>query len=484
MAIPIGPGGYPVTNEGLPYIHLKQANYMKQIEGMPKKIIGDKDITDIYKKNKGIMARRLKTNMGFKTVEEGRKMLAELISIYNAGFDHKEGMEESLREGAMKAVDRIKSANPNFKYKYGLSNVFSYLHENVNGLQEAVNDINDIVDKLESLNANIINYYGYNGKSPFSPTAMTNGIRMLNIDKKSQTSFINLKKTLNKLEMVTANNTGKLSPQVQVTMPDGSTETVKTKGALWGVSQRLINIQGTILEAVGLATLERSEKEIEDYIKSITSPDVKVEVVSDPGGKILDKELGRMVTNTSDFSIKVTKNGTEINLGLSAKAQYKSGPAKAKTTTFKTTTVDSLLRRGGLLNTITEYRFLNDMAGGKWRTLGSNNIRKYLAALGSLDAIGGTVGGDETYLLVYLDKIISVEEFFQELITSKKYLDIDIKNSDKVSNKAIESFGRGSISKLAKESIGTIPNTQLAYQRSKALQILIHEMEAQVQLKN
>ena len=157
--------------------------------------------------------------------------------------------------------------------------------------------------------------------------------------------------------------------------------------------------------------------------------------------------------------------------------------AATKSTTFKTTTVNALLRRGDLLNTAGEYRFLNDITFGRWKQLGTSNIRRYMAAAGAYDAIGGTAGGDETYLLVYLDKIMTVEEFFDDMITSKNFLDIDIKNDDKVSGKNIISFGRKSIKRLGSDDGGiSNPNMELAYMRSKALQLLIHEMEAQVQI--
>ena len=106
-----------------------------------------------------------------------------------------------------------------------------------------------------------------------------------------------------------------------------------------------------------------------------------------------------------------------------------------------------------------------------------------MAAAGAYDAIGGTAGGDETYLLVYLDKIMTVEEFFDDMITSKNFLDIDIKNDDKILGKNnIISFGRKSIKRLADDGGISNSNMELAYMRSKALQLLIHEMEAQVQI--
>ena len=49
MPAPIGPGGFPITNEGLPYIHLHQANYLKQRKGMPDIFITDDDIVKMKK---------------------------------------------------------------------------------------------------------------------------------------------------------------------------------------------------------------------------------------------------------------------------------------------------------------------------------------------------------------------------------------------------------------------------------------------------
>lgn len=485
MPAPIGPGGFPITNEGLPYIHLHQANYLKQLDGMPDKFITDDDIVKMYQKQKRAIASRLKSTLKLKSVEEGRNILKEAIALYNAGYDHKNGMEESLKEGAMRAVDRIRTANPNFKYKYGLSSTFKYLYEDVKGVQSAIDELNEIVKTLESLDANLVHYYSQDPKSPFSSFGGS-GLKLLSVDDKSQTSFLNLKKQIEKLEAVaaTGGNGGKLDPVVTVKMPDGSTEQVKTKGVLWGMHQRLINIQGTILEAVGLATLESAEKEIIEYVKSILGDNVEVSIEADASGSTYDELLGRMVTNTSDFAIKITKDGTTTNLGLSAKSQYKTGPKKTKSTTFKTTTVNALLRRGDLLNTAGEYSFLNDITFGRWKHLGISNIRRYMAAAGAYDAIGGTAGGDETYLLVYLDKIMTVEEFFDDIITSKNFLDIDIKNDDKVGKKnKIISFGRKSIKRLGSDDGGiSNPNIELAYMRSKALQLLIHEMEAQIQM--
>ena len=79
--------------------------------------------------------------------------------------------------------------------------------------------------------------------------------------------------------------------------------------------------------------------------------------------------------------------------------------------------------------------------------------------------------------------IPSVEEFFDDMIASKNFLDIDIKNDDKVLGKNnIISFGRKSIKRLADDGGISNSNMELAYMRSKALQLLIHEMEAQVQI--
>ena len=79
---------------------------------------------------------------------------------------------------------------------------------------------------------------------------------------------------------------------------------------------------------------------------------------------------------------------------------------------------------------------------------------------------------------------MTVEEFFDDIITSKNFLDIDIKNDDKVGKKnKIISFGRKSIKRLGSDDGGiSNPNIELAYMRSKALQLLIHEMEAQIQM--
>lgn len=480
---------FPIIPSGAPYIHLRMESYIEQTKGHPAKVVSDEDIIDIYKKNKELAASRFSKNLGLlPDMQQGRELLADVISLYNAGFDHKKGMEDSLREGVDQAVKRIKSANPSFKYSFGLKSTFKFLHESVDGLQSSIDEINGIVKELEKLDANIVNYYGYNGKSPLGQApSKPNGLTMLNVDSKSQTSFINLKDRVQKLEMITAQHTGKLDEVVDVKMPDGTIENVKTKGVLWGMSQQLINIQGTILEAAALANLQALERELEEMFRKATGENVTVSVISDPGGTTYDEVLDKMVTNTSDISIKITRsNGevssTEINLGLSAKAQYKAGKAKAKVTTFKTSTVLNLLKKGQVLNTLEEYRFLNDIAFGRWKQAGTANIRKYLAAVGAMDAIGGTAGGDEIYLLVYIDQVLSVEQFFNALISNGQFLDIDIKTADKVANKKITSYGRKSIAEMAKEQVDS-PNKQLAYQRSKALQILIHEMEQQLQIK-
>ena len=198
MPAPIGPGGFPITNEGLPYIHLHQANYLKQLKGMPDKFITDDDIVKMYQKQKKAIASRLKSTLKLKSVEEGRNILKEAIALYNAGYDHKNGMEESLKEGAMRAVDRIRTANPNFKYKYGLSSTFKYLYEDVKGVQSAIDELNEIVKTLESLDANLVHYYSQNPKSPFSSFGGS-GLKLLSVDAKSQTSFLNLKKQIEKL---------------------------------------------------------------------------------------------------------------------------------------------------------------------------------------------------------------------------------------------------------------------------------------------
>lgn len=487
MPIQIGGGGFPINDNGTPYIHARQTSYMKQLKVMPKQVISDAQVVDIYKKNKRKISQRLKSDLMLSSVDEGRELLKNIIALYNAGLDHKDGMEKSLREGAMEAVDKIKSANPNYKYKYGLANTFSFLHENVKGLQGAIDELNDVTETLQSLDNNIIHLYGQKKNKAFTGGSLTaGGLELLGVDKKSQTSFINLKKNIQKLEAVAATGGeggGALKPEVSVKMPDGTTETVKTKAALWGMSQRLINIQGTVLEAVGLANLEMGEKEITDYIKSVMGNNVTVKAEADPTGTTFDEVLGRMATNTSDFSLKVGVNGVEINLGFSAKSQYKVGPKATKSTTFKTTTLMSVLTRGNLLGTPAEYRTLNDLAFNRWAAMGKNNIRKYLAGAGSYDALGGTAGGDENYFLVYLDKIFTVEEFFDDLIKTNTFLDLDIKGENAVFGKNILSFGRKGIAKLASEE-GPVPgaNLVLAYQRSRALRSLIHDMEVQIQL--
>lgn len=486
MAVQIGKNGFPVNDNGAPYIHARKASYMKQLNTMPKQVVSNNDVVEVYKKNKRKISQRLKSELKLSSVDEGRELLKDVISIYNAGLDHKQGIQRSLREAAMETVNKIKSANPNYKYKYGLTDTFSYLHEEVTGLQGAIDELNEITTSLEKLDSNVVHLYGRKKNKPFTGGFMKpGGLELLGVDKKSQTSFINLKNNIKRLESVaaTGGEGGKLDPEVSVKMPDGSIEMVKTKSALWGVSQRLINIQGTVLEGVGLANLEMVEDEILASIKSTLGDKVTIKTEANPGGTTFDDVLNRMTTNTSDFSIKVGLNGSEINLGFSAKSQYKVGPKATKSTTFKTTNVVSLLTRAGALNTQVEYRTLNDLAFNRWAGMGRSNLRKYLAGIGSYDAIGGTTGGDENYFLVYLDKILTVEEFFDDLISTNTFLDMDIKGDDKVLSGNIISFGRKGIARLASED-GPIPgaNLVLAYQRSRALRSMIHEMEAQIQL--
>lgn len=485
MAIEIGSGGFPISNDGSPYIHARKVSYMKQLNVMPKQVISDSEVVDIYKKNKRKISQRLKSDLKLTSVDEGRELLKDIISIYNAGLDHKEGIEKSLREGAMEAVDKIKSANPNYKYKYGLSNTFAFLHQETSALQGAIDELNEITESLEKLDSNVVHLYGQKKNKAFTGGSVrAGGLELLGVDRKSQTSFINLKNNIKKLEAVvaTGGKDAKLDPEVSVKMPDGSIEKVKTKGALWGMSQRLINIQGTVLEAVGLANLEMAEEEILNSVKAKLGDKATIKVDANPGGTTFDEVLQRMTTNTSDFSLKVGLNGVDINLGFSAKSQYKVGPKATKSTTFKTTNLISLLTRAGAIGNQIEYRTLNDLAFNRWASMGKNNIRKYLAGAGSYDALGGTVGGDENYFLVYLDKIFTVEEFFDDLIRTNTFLDIDIKGEDKIVSGNVVSFGRKNIARLAGE--GPIPgaNLVLAYQRSKALRSMIHEMEVQVQL--
>ena len=74
-----------LTAKGNPYIHVNQANYLKQLKWMPDKFRTDDDIVKMYQKQKKAIASRLKSTLKLKSVEEGRNILKEAIAIYHAG---------------------------------------------------------------------------------------------------------------------------------------------------------------------------------------------------------------------------------------------------------------------------------------------------------------------------------------------------------------------------------------------------------------
>ena len=152
-----------------------------------------------------------------------------------------------------------------------------------------------------------------------------------------------------------------------------------------------------------------------------------------------------------DVSIIVTIDGVDINLGISAKAQIKNdGQGKDIKTFFKTSTINYLINRAGkeFISGASAYRMYNGIAHNTLWSGDSPDIRfrKYMAAFGAYSALGGKEGGDEIYLISYVDKVISVEEFFDNIIKSKSFLDLELPMGNKLNKKKeVVSYGRKTI---------------------------------------
>lgn len=317
-------------------------------------------------------------------------------------------------------------------------------------LNSYLKEIDQVMNLVKTLDNNLAIYYkrqmDLKTKSNIvSLFGNEDNMSVININKAGVTAFNNLKNKIDALRKTAIQNTGKGQKFVNRIIQykhidkDGKTSirTRKAMDELYGISNQLFNIQGSIGEAVNAVyALEIADNIMNNFIKDSRSiPNMRIEVLGTGNNRIGG------TTSKADEIIRVTYPNVEIdakqvgsnenigydvttNIRISTKAIEFGDTASGHNIKFLTTTVRNILSK---VENFYQYYFLNGLAFKHYNKRSGYYpaLNRYIAAQNFDTALTGA-GFDNVVLLGFLDKIITIQDVYNSILLGKNYPRVSI----------------------------------------------------------
>lgn len=400
------------------YIHWTKENFL-----LTQKATGAA-ITDHTAQTRALyqaMAARAEGKM--KSLNSATNNINELISLIasvNDGanieqlVDIDAAGEEEIMNRIRNAIALVEGTGMNIRYQnFGRSSADEQL-------ATLVSSINSVIEASGKIDQALLDYYATkddtgkgNIKSIFSSGINPDQLSILAVNPTALTSLTSLASRIQLIKNNTIQAQG--NGTVTYTTSKGVTKTVPISSLIYSMKQLLINIMGGYGEAIAAMRIVREVDEItQKFAKSASGNNIKVTVEGTGATKVNGQ------TSKADVAITYNEDGVSVSMGISAKAQQSSSEGRTTpiTTTFQTSAL-SVFLQAVVLNKQEEYIFLNQLYHGMSAAKEQGALRRYIAAANFDKAVTG-FGFDknEVVFLSYLDRVITVSDFFMALLST------------------------------------------------------------------
>lgn len=451
------------------YIHFYKQDYLSYREDkkMVENVINWAELAKIYTDD----ANTLKNRMGelLSITNKDGETLASALGVINdlttgntlSQIEQKmvKTIPDQIRQGINRAAELKSIINS------------SDVAQQISTLDNFLQHVHKITDNFNQNNEDFLQYILQQSQNSQTVESNINSLfsngdnlNLLQINSTAMTSFKSLSEAVKALDQLktTLQNGGDMSGTVTY-----KNQTVSYKSIIYSLHQLFINILGGLGEGVAAAF---ALKIIDEWLQSLESENIKVTL---EGTGTQKNEDGQ--TNKGDYQIIVNSEDGSINFhfGISVKAQNLQ-KSKKKTTTFQES---KLLVYMNALTVQEKYLFYNSLYHNIDTTRGKINhfLRRKIAAQNFLHAVtGGTA--ENVLFLQYLDAIIRVDEYFEQLAAAATTGNVpgisitgvkSVKKSDYINKRGVQST-----SALQSDNyIDVTPEEKnvLAWQRSKTV---------------
>ena len=325
-------------------------------------------------------------------------------------------------------------------------------------LNSYLEEIDQVMNLVKTLDGNLAKYYEQQmdlktRSNIVSLFGNEDDMSVININKAGVTAFNNLKNKIDALRKTAIQNTGRGQKFVNRTVQykhidrDGkiSIRSRKAMDELYGISNQLSNIQGSIGEAINAVyALEVADNIVNDFIKD--SQNIGIEVIgagNDRIGGTTSKADEIIRVTYPNVKIDAQQIGSNGNIGydvttdikISTKAIKFDDSASSHNIKFLTTTIQNILSK---VENFYQYYLLNGLAFKHYNKHGSYYpvLNRYIAAQNFDTALTGA-GFDNVVLLGFLDKIITIQEVYNSILLGENYPRISISGITNVNLAAI-----------------------------------------------
>lgn len=462
------------------YLHFQRQNFLKTRTAIGA-TINENELSSKIQKHYESLKRKAKYR------EDKLKALSPVANDMLSLFATTQNISQLL-EGKIDAeVDKKIGAGGFDQDLRDAANATAGFYKKIQESSNAVEELNkllaqmsDILSNLDVINAELLEYCAtlpeHQNESVTQSFRPNGKFQILNINATAVSSLESLKSRLESLNNAKNSMGGNFPQTVTYVNSKGETKIASTFGVVYSMRQLLINILGGYGEAMSaIYAMSKADEIITKMASQIPNMTVS--------GSGTTKLQGQ--TAKSDVKVTYQDNQVSLSVGVSAKAQlYKS--KKSTTTTFQTSKLKIFLAAKGI-DEILQYNFLNNIYNGSSSLNEQVVLNRYIAAMNFDNAVTGWNIGDNVMFLSYLDRVISVSDFYKDVAKGGKG---KISNYPKLSINGFSAArkeweGKEENSTLATAEDDTpLDKSTLAWQRSKAMKDLLLSLQTQIQFSH
>lgn len=342
--------------------------------------------------------------------EDGENLVEALGLIYET-----QGTNDVY---SVMATDIVNSLKKNMNKKKVNWETIESNDDKISILDNYIADIKDLINTFNQGNEDYIKYILNKIKNPIAQQNLqqllasgNDTMNLLNINSTARTAFNNLCK---KVQILEAARKGLKSNSLQQSFVYNG-ETYNYDSFLFPSRQTFIDILGGLGEGLA-ATL--TLQQLEDMLTRIAKKHKNMSLTIKGTGT--EKASRIKGTKKADYEITIEETGKgngkiSLSFGVSVKAQaLKKG--KPVTTTFESSHLGILFAKYKMASNIEQYIFYNNLYHGIVGTLEMQYIRRKMAAIAICNgALTGLHQGENVLFIQYLDSLISIDKFFEEL---------------------------------------------------------------------
>lgn len=364
------------------------------------------------------------------------EVITQVTGLYETIEKNGDGMTQALLSSGRAAANFAKASNPN-----AMKMLAKRIVNDKNWLEKTLSNMQGVLSQSQNFNDKLIEFFVSKSINPTSLSSRNINVKNLqtmDLEKKTGTSLKSLQRSLDTLKQINSQYQLPIEPQFvgQIDKLLSAGEHDKSvSNIIKGAGQRILNTQGFYLEALMWGLFEGA---INDNLIKGLGKDVRVDLV---GG----------ANNKTDLAlIKIGKDNERINIGFSMKAVQKGQVKKGY---YGSSPMYRYYQMSKILDTQEEYYFNNMLAHNKTRSKVAQDMNKLIAARAAWESVSGAKG-DEIYFYVYLNKIMTAEELYENMATGKDkgfqlqipgvthIQDMNIKDMDKGNSNMINALDR------------------------------------------